>query len=78
MATKFKLNPITGNLDMVEVLTIQEIDGTPSATPHTLKVTNGTLTDNGDGSVTLTIAGGGGGSASDEELSIGYYRSLGT
>lgn len=36
-------------------MTIQEIDGSPTGTPATLKVTNGTLTDNGDTSFTLTI-----------------------
>jgi hypothetical protein len=42
-------------------LIIQEIDGTPSGTPTTLKVSNGALTNNGDGSFTLVtgVAGGG-------------------
>jgi hypothetical protein len=34
-------------------LTIAEVDGSPTGTPTTLKVSNGTLTDNGDGSFTL-------------------------
>lgn len=42
-------------------LVIEEIDGSPTGTPIKLLVTNGTLTDNGDGTLTLTIAGGGGG-----------------
>ena len=43
-------------------LTIQEVDGSPTGTFSVLKVTNGTLTNNGDGSATLiTGAGGGGG-----------------
>lgn len=40
-------------------LKIQEIDGSPVGFPRVLKVTNGTLTDNGDGSFTLTIGAGG-------------------
>jgi len=45
-------------------LNIEEIDGSPSAFPYKLKVTNSSLTDNGDGTVTLTIGSGGGGSSS--------------
>jgi len=43
-------------------LKIQEEDGSPAGFPHTLKVTNGDLTDNGDGTFSLDTAGGGGGS----------------
>lgn len=43
-------------------LTVQEIDGTPSDTAVTIiRVTNGKLTDNGAGDVTLDLSGGGGG-----------------
>lgn len=43
-------------------LTVQELDGAPLvANVTTLNVTNGTLTDNGSGSVTITTGGGGGG-----------------
>ena len=38
-------------------LTVKELDGSPSATISTLKVTNGSLTDNGDGSATLATSG---------------------
>jgi hypothetical protein len=39
-------------------LKVQEIDGAPSVQPvHTLKVSNGTLTDNGDGSVSISTEG---------------------
>lgn len=38
---------------------IEELDGSPSLYPWKLKVTNGTLTDNGDGTATLTISAGG-------------------
>src|SRR3990167_9206579 len=41
-------------------LAIQEEDGSPKLRPVTLKVTNGTLTDNGDGSVSLLTGGGSG------------------
>lgn len=42
-------------------LTIQEVDGSPTGTFTTLKVSNGTLTDNGDGSATVSTGGGGSG-----------------
>lgn len=41
------------------VLNIREIDGDPSTYPYMLKVTNGSLTDNGDGTATLNITVGG-------------------
>lgn len=42
-------------------LNIEETDGSPSTFPYKLKVSPGTLTDNGDGTATLTTGGGGGG-----------------
>jgi hypothetical protein len=51
-------NSIT--LPTLGTLTIQEVDGTPTGSFGTLKLPNGTLTDNGDGSVTYTPAGTGG------------------
>lgn len=42
-------------------LTVQEIDGTPTGTPSTLKFSNGSVTDNGDGSFTVVTGAGGGG-----------------
>jgi hypothetical protein len=42
-------------------MTIQEVDTSPSVSATTLIFPNGTLTDNGGGSVTYTPAGGGGG-----------------
>lgn len=44
--------------DLHDPLTIREIDGAPTGQPSVLKITNGTLTDNGDGSFTLTIPAG--------------------
>jgi hypothetical protein len=42
------------------VLTVEEIDGTPTvANVNTIKVTNGSLTDNGGGVVTISTGGGG-------------------
>jgi len=35
-------------------VTWEEEDGAPSVTPTTIKVTNGTLTDNGDGTVSIS------------------------
>lgn len=45
-------------------LNIKTVDGTVSNWPYALKVTNGQLTDNGDGTMTITISAGGGGSSS--------------
>lgn len=42
-------------------LNIAEEDGSPSLYPYQLKVTDGTLTDNGDGTASLQTGGGGGG-----------------
>ena len=44
--------------DYTPKLKISELDGDPSGRPRTLKVTNGTLKDNGEGSFTLTCGGG--------------------
>ena len=45
-------------------LTVEEVDGNPSVSSVTkIKVTNGTLTDDGSGTVTITTGGGGGGGA---------------
>lgn len=44
-------------------ITFQEEDGSPAGTFDTIKVTNGTLTDNGDGSASLNIPPPGGGEA---------------
>lgn len=42
-------------------LIVTEVDGAPSGTPTTLKFSNGAVTDNGDGSFTVTTGSGGGG-----------------
>lgn len=48
--------------DVRQRVTFEETDGAPSVRPLVVKVATGTLTDNGDGSVTLqTGASGGGG-----------------
>jgi len=48
------INPHTGNLQ--KILDIQESDGDPIVyAPETLKVTNGTLTDNADGTTSLNV-----------------------
>lgn len=51
---------------------ISEEDGSPSIYPWKLKVTNGSLTDNGDGTASLSTGGGGGG------MSIGGTVTSGT
>ena len=76
MADRYKFNPLTGKFDLVSVLTIQDVDGTPSGTPDTLKFTNGTVTDNGDGSFTVTIASGA--SVTEDDIISSFYRALGT
>jgi len=45
-------------------LKIQEEDGSPVGRFHTLKVTDGQMIDNGDGTASLSISGGSGGSGS--------------
>lgn len=47
------------NLDGSSII-IEESDGSPTGTPGTLKVTNGSLTDNGDGTFTLSLSAGSG------------------
>ena len=48
-------------------LKVQEQDGTPSVRPvNTIKVTNGTLTDDGGAVVSVTTGGGGGGGSMDD------------
>lgn len=43
-------------------ITVQDIDGNPSvANPTTIKFTNGSVTDNGDGTVSVATGAGGGG-----------------
>jgi plastocyanin len=43
-------------------LTVQDVDGSPSVSNvTTIRVTNGSLTDNGGGTVTIATSGGGGG-----------------
>lgn len=73
--TQFLINKITAAQS--SALVIQEIDGSPTGTPTTLKVSNGALTDNGDGSFTLVTGAGGGGDVSsnttttvDSELAL--------
>ncbi len=45
-------------------LKVQEVDGSPTGRPRVLKFSNGAVTDNGDGSFTIT-SGGAAGSATD-------------
>jgi hypothetical protein len=57
VATKY-----TGSNEGAEGLRVRDQDGTPNVKPVTeIRVTNGTLTDNGDGVVSLQTGGGGGG-----------------
>lgn len=44
-------------------VSVEEVDGTPAVSASVIKFPNGTLTDNGSGSVTYTPSGGGGGSS---------------
>lgn len=58
-----------------EQLNIEETDGSPSTFPYKLKVSPGSLTDNGDGTATLSTSAGGGGGASTLEVFVGAARS---
>ena len=58
--------------------TFQEVDGTPSGQFSTVKVSNGTLTDNGDGTATLTTGGGGGGGSPGGADTNVQYNSAGS
>lgn len=53
-------------------LNISEEDGSPSLYPWQLRVTNGSLTDNGDGTASLSTSGGAGGSPSAPFNSIQF------
>ena len=58
-----RTNRYTGSDSGASGLRILELDGSPDVYPvHVINVSNGTLVDNGNGSVTLTTGGGGGGS----------------
>lgn len=60
MATKY-----TGSNEGVEGLRLRDQDGNPNVAPVTeIRVTNGTLTDDGNGVVSLQTGGGGGGGTS--------------
>ena len=57
-------------------LTVRDIDGTPSiSNVTTIRVTNGSLTDNGGGTVTIATSGSGGGSSYDDAAISGYFES---
>ena len=52
-------------------LTVEEADGSPSVSSVTkIKVSNGTLTDDGSGTVTVTTGGGGGGAPTDAQYVV--------
>lgn len=50
----FTINPLYAQPSRAALKNIEESDGSPSTFPWKLKVTNGTLTDNGDGTATLS------------------------
>jgi hypothetical protein len=57
-------------------LTIKEVDGTPSVSDvDTIVVSNGTLTDNGSGQVTITTGGGGSSISFGSDNQIPYTNS---
>ena len=56
---------VSGSPVSTGTLTVRETDGTPTVlNVNTIVVTTGTLTDDGDGQVTITTGGGGGGGGS--------------
>lgn len=76
----FILCLIVSSNSFASVNNITEEDGSPSIYPWKLKVSNGTLTDNGDGSASLTTGGGGGGGTpggSDTEVQFNDGGSFG-
>jgi hypothetical protein len=53
-------------------LRVREVDGSPNVFPvSTIVVSNGTLTDNGGGQVTITTGGGGSGTVTSVDVSGG-------
>ena len=56
---------IQNTIDSMSGVIVKEADGSPNVSNvHTIVVTNGTLTDNSNGQVTITTGGGGGGAVS--------------
>lgn len=49
-------------------LIVTEVDGSPSGTPTTIKFSNGSVTDNGDGSFSVATGAGGGGDVSSNTV----------
>jgi hypothetical protein len=80
-----RIDPVTKRLLISAIvsnissnLTVEEIDGTPSVSNvNKIRVTNGTLTDNGAGVVTLTIGGGGTPGGSSTQLQYNNAGSFG-
>lgn len=69
--------------DVTDQLNIQEVDGSPTTYPYQLLVSNGSLTDNGDGTATLVTGAGSGGGGSNNVLTsdigaVPYYNTRST
>lgn len=69
--------------DISSRLNITSVDGTVSNWPYKLMCTNGSLTDNGDGTMTLNTGSGGGGSGGNltnlaNQYSAAYYSFAGS
>jgi len=64
--------------DIGEAITIEEEDGAPTGILKTLKVTNGSLTDNGSGSFSLDTSGGGGAGAVEGAFFSGFAGTAST
>lgn len=60
--------------DLENPLNFRESDGSPDTYPYQVKVSNGTLTDNGDGTITIST-GGGSGSPGGGNTSIQFNTS---
>ena len=63
-ATALHVMSLGGGAGAGTTLLVQEIDGSPSGTFGTLKFSNGSVTNNGDGTATIVTGGTGGGDAS--------------
>lgn len=58
LGTGLSLSGTVLNATTATPMTIQEVDGAPAGTPSILKFSNGTVTNNGDGSFTVVTGGG--------------------
>lgn len=68
--------PSMAYADVDTPLNVREADGSPDSYPYQIKVSNGSMTDNGDGTVTVTTGGGSGetNTASNSGDAVGIFK----